>query len=151
MPGLLAEMRTRQVAVEINLTSNEFILGVKGQAHPILLYRHAGVPFVMVSLATYTRIDSSHIAAFSPVVMRTILRGDLGFHGVVMSDSLSATAVSSVIPGSRAIRFLTAGGDRPGPATDRRGQGGGVAAGDRGFWIVRVASLGLAAEARDRR
>jgi beta-N-acetylhexosaminidase len=71
----------------------------------------AGVPFVMVSLATYTRIDPSHLAAFSPIVMRTMLRGDLAFHGVVMSDSLSATAVSSIIPGSRAIRFLTAGGD----------------------------------------
>jgi beta-N-acetylhexosaminidase len=71
----------------------------------------AGVPFVMVSLATYSRIDPSHLAAFSKVVMQTILRGDLGFHGVVMSDSLSATAVSSIIPGSRAIRFLTAGGD----------------------------------------
>jgi hypothetical protein len=45
--GLLRLMRERKVAVEINLTSNEFILGVKGDAHPILLYRHAGVPFVI--------------------------------------------------------------------------------------------------------
>jgi beta-N-acetylhexosaminidase len=71
----------------------------------------AGVPFAMVSLATYTRIDPAHLAAFSSTVMRTMLRGDLGFHGVVMSDSLSAAAVSSIIPGSRAIRFLTQGGD----------------------------------------
>jgi beta-N-acetylhexosaminidase len=71
----------------------------------------AGVPFVMVSLATYTRIDPSNLAVFSPMVMHTILRGDLAFHGVVMSDSLSAAAVSSLLPGSRAIRFLTQGGD----------------------------------------
>jgi adenosine deaminase len=45
--GLLRLMREKKVAVEINLTSNEFILGVKGEAHPILLYRHAGVPFVI--------------------------------------------------------------------------------------------------------
>jgi beta-N-acetylhexosaminidase len=70
-----------------------------------------GVPFVMVSLATYTKIDPYHQAVFSPMIMHTILRGDLGFHGVVMSDSLSATAVSSITPGSRAIRFLTQGGD----------------------------------------
>jgi beta-N-acetylhexosaminidase len=70
-----------------------------------------GTRFVMVSLATYTRIDRYHQAVFSPTIMRTMLRGDLGFRGVVMSDSLSATAVSSIIPGSRAIRFLTAGGD----------------------------------------
>jgi beta-N-acetylhexosaminidase len=70
-----------------------------------------GAQFVMVSLATYTRIDRYHQAVFSPMIMHTILRGDLGFHGVVMSDSLSATAVSWLTPGSRAIRFLNSGGD----------------------------------------
>jgi beta-N-acetylhexosaminidase len=69
------------------------------------------VPFVMVSLATYERIDPDHLAAFSPTIMKGMLRGDLAFKGVVMSDSLSATAVSSISPGTRAIRFIAAGGD----------------------------------------
>ena len=38
---------------------------------------HAGVPFVMVSLATYTRIDPQHLAVFSARVMRTILRQEI--------------------------------------------------------------------------
>lgn len=46
-PGLLREMRARGVTVEINLTSNEVILGVQDRAHPILLYRRFGVPFVI--------------------------------------------------------------------------------------------------------
>jgi beta-N-acetylhexosaminidase len=71
----------------------------------------AGVPFVMVSLATYARIDASRLAVFSPVVMHTMLRQDLAFPGVVMSDSLSAAAVSSLSPATRAIRFLNEGGD----------------------------------------
>ncbi len=71
----------------------------------------AGVPFVMVALATYTRIDRAHLAAFSSVVMESLLRGDLGFRGVIMSDSLTATAVASVPPGERALNFLLAGGD----------------------------------------
>jgi beta-N-acetylhexosaminidase len=72
----------------------------------------AGVPFVMVALATYTRIDPAHLAAFSPVVIGDLLRGDLGFRGVVMSDDLGATAaVASVPPGQRALDFLLAGGD----------------------------------------
>jgi adenosine deaminase len=33
--------------VEINLTSNEFILGVKGQEHPYLIYEAYGVPMVI--------------------------------------------------------------------------------------------------------
>ena len=71
----------------------------------------AGVPFVMVSLATYTRIDPTSIAAFSPIVIKGLLRKTLGFTGVVVSDSLTATAVKAFTPGERALRFLAAGGD----------------------------------------
>lgn len=35
------------IPVEINLTSNEFILGVKDSEHPILLYHKAGVPIII--------------------------------------------------------------------------------------------------------
>lgn len=43
----LARMARDKVAVEINLTSNDVILGVKGADHPLALYRKAGVPFVL--------------------------------------------------------------------------------------------------------
>jgi adenosine deaminase len=46
---LLAEMARRGVLVEINLTSNDVILGVKGRDHPLRAYLTAGVP---VALAT---------------------------------------------------------------------------------------------------
>lgn len=45
--GLLRRMARDRVAVEINLTSNAVILGVKGKAHPLSLYREAGVPVVL--------------------------------------------------------------------------------------------------------
>lgn len=67
------------------------------------------VPVVMVSSATYTRIDPGHLAAFSPVVM-DMLRHDLGFSGVIISDSMTAAAVESVPAGARAVRFIRAGG-----------------------------------------
>lgn len=44
---LLEIMKGRKIAVEINLTSNAFILGVKDEAHPVLLYSRYGVPFVI--------------------------------------------------------------------------------------------------------
>ena len=44
---LLARMARDRVAVEINLTSNDGILGVKGADHPLALYRRAGVPVVL--------------------------------------------------------------------------------------------------------
>jgi beta-N-acetylhexosaminidase len=72
----------------------------------------AGVPFVMVALATYTRIDPDHLAVFSPTVIRSMLRGDLGFRGVVVSDDLgAAVAVADIPPAQRALDFIRAGGD----------------------------------------
>jgi adenosine deaminase len=40
-------MRAKRVAVEINLTSNDLILGVKGSDHPFPIYRKFGVPVVI--------------------------------------------------------------------------------------------------------
>jgi adenosine deaminase len=44
---LLARMARERIAVEINLTSNDTILDVKGANHPLALYRAAGVPVVL--------------------------------------------------------------------------------------------------------
>jgi len=72
----------------------------------------AGVPAVMMSLAYYQRIDARNPAAFSARIIRTILRGDLGFDGVVVSDDLAhAQQVARWTPGARAVRFIAAGGD----------------------------------------
>jgi beta-N-acetylhexosaminidase len=72
----------------------------------------AGTPFVMVSLATYMRIDPDHLAVFSDRIVRGILRGQLRFRGAIMSDDLGeAAAVASVPPATRAVSFLNAGGD----------------------------------------
>lgn len=43
----MKKMRERGIAVEVNLTSNDFILGIRGDAHPVTLYRKYGVPFVI--------------------------------------------------------------------------------------------------------
>ena len=72
----------------------------------------SGVGVVMVALARYQRIDPGRLAVFSPTVMRSLLRGDLGFDGVIISDDMgAAAAVNHVPPGQRAVRFFAAGGD----------------------------------------
>ena len=71
----------------------------------------AGVPFVMVALARYMRIDPDHLAVFSPTVMRMV-RDGMGFAGVIVSDELGKAAqVRGIPPASRATLFLNAGGD----------------------------------------
>lgn len=68
--------------------------------------------FVMVSTAYYRHLDPKRPAAFSPFVIRTMLRGDLRFTGVVISDDLGdARQVSRWSPGARAVKFVRAGGD----------------------------------------
>lgn len=67
---------------------------------------------VMIATAVYDLIDPGVPAAFSDVVIDDLLRGQLGFDGVVIADDLGAAAqVSDVPPGERAVRFLQAGGD----------------------------------------
>jgi adenosine deaminase len=59
--ALLKEMASHHIMAEINLTSNDVILGVTKQWHPLPLYRAAGVP---VALSTddegVSRIDITH-------------------------------------------------------------------------------------------
>ncbi|WP_234534454.1 glycoside hydrolase family 3 N-terminal domain-containing protein [Streptomyces shenzhenensis] len=72
----------------------------------------AGAPFVMISSAKYTKIDSKHLAAFSPTVINSLLRTKFGFKGVVISDDLGqAVAVRAYTPAQRAVQFIGAGGD----------------------------------------
>jgi beta-N-acetylhexosaminidase len=66
----------------------------------------------MVSSAIYTRIDSARPAVFSPTVIAGMIRGDLGYSGVVISDDVgNAKQVQAWTPGTRAVDFISAGGD----------------------------------------
>ncbi len=72
----------------------------------------AGTAAVMISSASYPKLDATAIAPFSEPIVTGLLRDRMGFHGLVMSDDLgAATAVEAVPPGDRAVRFVRAGGD----------------------------------------
>jgi len=72
----------------------------------------AGAPFVMVSSAIYARLDPDHPACFSRDVVTGLLRDELGFDGVVISDDMGqARQVTRWSAGSRAVQVIEAGGD----------------------------------------
>jgi beta-N-acetylhexosaminidase len=73
----------------------------------------AGAPLVMVSSAVYTTLDPAHIASQSPAVAKDLLRDELHFKGVAMTDSLEAAAVRAVTPnpGAAAVASVGAGMD----------------------------------------
>jgi adenosine deaminase len=70
-PGLLREMAQKHVMVEINLSSNEGILGVRGADHPFPLYRAAHVP---VALST----DDEGVSRID--ITREYVRAALDYH-----------------------------------------------------------------------
>jgi adenosine deaminase len=47
--GLLREMASRKVLVEVALSSNDLILGIKGKRHPLAMYLKFGVPVALVT------------------------------------------------------------------------------------------------------
>lgn len=45
--SLIDSMKTKNMAIEINLTSNKFILGLENDAHPLTVYKKQRVPIVI--------------------------------------------------------------------------------------------------------
>lgn len=71
-----------------------------------------GAQVIMMSSATYTLIDASAPAVFSPTIVTDMLRGDMGFTGVIMTDDAStAVQLQQWEPGERAVRAVRAGCD----------------------------------------
>lgn len=108
-PGLgrvRANTDTSTAAVDTTATADDPYLA------PFAAGIHAGSGAVMISLARYPRLDPDNVAAFSPAIVTGLLRGRLGFTGLVVSDDLGAAAAVSGVPaGQRAVRFIRAGGD----------------------------------------
>ena len=72
----------------------------------------AGAQVIMVSSATYALIDPSAPAVFSSTIVTEMLRTEMGFTGVVITDDVSAAVqVQGVAAGERAVRAIRAGCD----------------------------------------
>ncbi|GAB3607664.1 glycoside hydrolase family 3 protein [Conyzicola nivalis] len=72
----------------------------------------AGASTVMSSHILMPRIDAENPATFSRAVLHDLLRGDLGFRGVIVSDALDMVGASGDIGiAEAAVRAITAGCD----------------------------------------
>ena len=108
-PGLgFATKNTDDFVVHIDATKRELAPGLRP-------YRHAvanGVPLVMLSNAVYRAYDRSHAAGWSRPIGTTLLRGEFGFHGVTITDSLDGAANTRGIPTNPlALKAAKAGTD----------------------------------------
>ena len=80
------------------------------------------LPMAMSAHCLYTAIDPGRPATMSPIVVEEIMRGDIGFDGLIMSDDLSMKALKG--PFDRARRRSDRGGARCRPPLQRRSRGG---------------------------
>ncbi|MEO8438142.1 MAG: glycoside hydrolase family 3 N-terminal domain-containing protein, partial [Chloroflexota bacterium] len=70
------------------------------------------IPMIMLSNATYPAYDLRNAAGWSHAIGVTLLRHDLGFTGVTITDSLNGTAAArGVSVRSLAVRAARAGTD----------------------------------------
>lgn len=117
--SLLEEMAQRHVMVEINLTSNDVILGVRGADHPLPIYLQHGVP---VALSTddegVSRIDLTHeyVRAaedfgLSYATLKQLARNSLTYsflpgESLWASKACQGDALGDSHPGAACQRFL---------------------------------------------
>lgn len=73
----------------------------------------AGVPMVMIGHISCPNITGDNIpATFSPAIITGVLRNEMGFNGVVVTDSLAMGAATAVYgDADAAVRAITAGAD----------------------------------------
>lgn len=78
----------------------------------IIQKRHPEDYLVMVSHILYTQLDSAHVASQSSAVMTQLLRGELGYQGIIITDDLEMGAVAKYAPMRElSARAVEAGAD----------------------------------------
>jgi beta-N-acetylhexosaminidase len=88
-PGIgLATQNTDSHVVVIEASKAE--LG--GGLQPYQAAISEGIPLIMLSNATYPAFDATAAAGWSGAIGDTLLRHDMGFRGVTITDSLDGTA-----------------------------------------------------------
>ena len=108
-PGIgFATHDTDSSVVTIRVSTSRLAPGLR--PYRTAIAKH--IPLIMLSNATYTAYDSTHAAGWSRVITETLLRHDLGFTGVTITNSLNGTAAARGLSSrTLAVRAAIAGTD----------------------------------------
>jgi len=109
-PGIgSAEEDTHDGRVEISKTAEEL------RASDFIPFQQgigAGADFVMVGHVTVPALDAEMPSSLSKAVITNVLRGELGFDGVVITDALNMSAITEYYtPEEAAVLAIEAGAD----------------------------------------
>jgi beta-N-acetylhexosaminidase len=105
-PGLsFATRNTDQYVVRVTASRSELAPGLEP-------YRRTAAPLVMLSNAVYDAYDRFNAAGWSRRIGVKLLRGELGFDGATITDSLDGTANARGVPTDPlAVKAARAGAD----------------------------------------
>jgi beta-N-acetylhexosaminidase len=108
-PGIgLATQNTDAFVVTLAASQAELAPGLQ----PYITAISRGVPMIMLSNATYAAYDPVNGAGWSRSIVKTLLRDQLGFRGVTITDSLSGTAKArGIFVSELVLRAAIAGTD----------------------------------------
>lgn len=97
--GLATVHRSREALMAIDLYP--FAAGIK-----------AGADIVMTAHIQFPALDPKNPATLSKVILQDLLRGEMGFDGVILTDSMNMQAMmKNFAPEDSAVRALNAGVD----------------------------------------
>ena len=97
--GLPTVTRSREALFKIDL-------------HPFVQGIQAGTDIVMTAHIIFTALDPENPATLSRTILEDVLRGEIGFQGVILSDSMNMHSMKrNYRPEDSAIRALQAGVD----------------------------------------
>lgn len=83
----------------------------KTELKPFAAAIKAGLRMIMTAHVLYPQIDPDNTATESPKILKDILRNELGFQGLIISDALEMKAISATEKPERAVKALNAGVD----------------------------------------
>ena len=80
--------------------------------HPFAIGIQAGAKIVMTSHIIFSALDPDRPATLSPIILGDLLRGELGFQGMIVSDSMNMHSMKrNYDPADAAIQGFNAGVD----------------------------------------
>ena len=79
---------------------------------PFIAAMETGTPMIMVGHMTLTEIDSEYPATLSETIVTRILREELGYDGIIITDAMNMGAIANnYLPGEAAVMAVAAGCD----------------------------------------
>lgn len=92
-PGIGRSMTDSHLAVPVIDVSKEVLIA--NELQPFITAINNNVPIIMTGHALYPQIDPDKPSSISPIIITEILRNELGFEGLILTDDMRMGALNN--------------------------------------------------------